>query len=125
MKVIPLIKCIDMGESLHFYTEVLDFEMIVAWPSTKFPTFCVIRKDNTEIHLSANSGDGFNRNVVHVAVKDVNELVNKFRSRGLDTTLKKEAPVQDLVDQTWCSKEFFVTDPSGNTLRFGQKLSQA
>jgi catechol 2,3-dioxygenase-like lactoylglutathione lyase family enzyme len=33
MKIVPVIKCGDLQRSLHFYTEVLDFER--KWPDTK------------------------------------------------------------------------------------------
>jgi hypothetical protein len=54
-------------------------------------------------------------------VNDVDALFQKYLSRGLDRSTKTDSPVhQSPVDQTWGSREFYVTDPDGNTLRFVQ-----
>jgi catechol 2,3-dioxygenase-like lactoylglutathione lyase family enzyme len=39
IKVIPLMKSIDMDQSLDFYTRILDFEKDGRWPSTGFTFF--------------------------------------------------------------------------------------
>ncbi len=54
---------------------------------------------------------------------DVDELFKSYLARGLDTSRKAASPVhQGPVDQTWGKREFYVTDPDGNTLRFGQVI---
>lgn len=123
MKSIPVVKCKDMQESLQFYTAVLDFELVVAWPTTSHPTFCVIRKDETELRLSSHAGDDVSGNVVYFAVNNVRVLFEKFLSRGVNTMVKMESQVHEsLIDQSSEWRELYVTDPSGNTLRFGQDL---
>ena len=43
------------------------------------------------------------------------------RARGLDPSGKPDSPVhQGPLDQTWGTREFYVDDPDGNTLRFTQ-----
>lgn len=43
--------------------------------------------------------------------------------RGLPIPVDGASPVhQAPVDQTWGWREFYVTDPDGNTLRFGERL---
>jgi catechol 2,3-dioxygenase-like lactoylglutathione lyase family enzyme len=122
-KVIPLIRCIDMTVSLSFYTTILDFELLGRWPDTGSPSFSIVEKDGITIQLSSHSGDGVVGNVVYIIVKDIDTLFHKYLSRGLDVTTKRDSPVhQGPLDQTWGWREFYVTDPSGNTIRFGEKL---
>ena len=53
---------------------------------------------------------------------DADRLFRKFVSRGLDASAKPQSPVhQGPVDQTWGTREFYVDDPSGDTLRFTQR----
>jgi len=51
----------------------------------------------------------------YVYVDDVDALHAEFMAKGVPHL----DPVQD---QTWGMREFAVTDPDGNTLRFGQEL---
>jgi hypothetical protein len=91
--------------------------------NTSVPAYSIIKKENIEIHLSSHAGDGLIGNVVYWVVKDIDTLFNRFLARGLDTSNKIDSPVhQGPVDQTWGWREFYVTDPSGNTMRFGEKL---
>jgi catechol 2,3-dioxygenase-like lactoylglutathione lyase family enzyme len=122
LKVIPVMKCNDMPEALSFYTKILGFELLDAWPP-EAPVYCALSNADVVINLSTNSGDGIAGNVVFIAVRGLDDLFKTFIARGLDTTKKKESPVhQGPLDQTWGWREFYVTDPSGNTLRFGEKL---
>ena len=52
-------------------------------------------------------------------IKSSDERYETFRSRGLNTTPRRESPIHTaLVDQTWGLREFAVTDPDGNNLCF-------
>jgi catechol 2,3-dioxygenase-like lactoylglutathione lyase family enzyme len=123
IKVIPLMKSIDMDQSLDFYTRILDFEKDGRWSSTGSTSFSQIHRDDIYIQLSTHGGDGTAGNVATVVVEGIDELFEKYVLRGLDTKEKVNSPVhQGPIDQTWGWREFYVTDPSGNTLRFVQKL---
>ena len=108
-----------MKESIAFYVDILDFKLIGIWPENDGPSFCILTRENEEIHLSTHSGDGAYGNVVSILVNDIDTLITKFIGRGLDTASKKESPVhQGPVHQTWGTTEFYVDDPNGNTVRF-------
>lgn len=120
MNIIPIMKCRDMDESVRFYTEVLDFKVLN--PESENSYILLIR-DGARLDLSTNSGDGVFGNRVNIIVSNVDALFQKFIRRGLNTSNKKESPVhQGPVDQTWGMREFYVDDPDGNTLRFGQLI---
>jgi catechol 2,3-dioxygenase-like lactoylglutathione lyase family enzyme len=122
MKVIPLIKCLDLDESINFYTSILGFELIGRWPDTGSPAYSVVMKDEIELHLSTHSGDGVLENDLIIVVANVDEVFRTLLSRGLDTSSKRESPVhQAPLDQSWGTRELYVNDPSGNTIRFTQR----
>ena len=35
--IIPMIKCVGMMESISFYVDVLDFELVGTWPESGSP----------------------------------------------------------------------------------------
>jgi catechol 2,3-dioxygenase-like lactoylglutathione lyase family enzyme len=119
--IIPVFKCRDMDESIAFYTKVLDFELVSRWPLEGPLSFTELNRDDDVLYLSTHSGDGAFGSVITIPVDNCDQMFEKFLSRGLDTSQKKESPVhQGPVDQSWGTREFYVTDPNGNTLRFVQ-----
>jgi catechol 2,3-dioxygenase-like lactoylglutathione lyase family enzyme len=121
MKIVPVIKSVDLQRSLRFYTQVLDFER--KWPGYEEREMANgvidLVRDGAELQLSRHSGDGVFGSVNRVFVEDVDERFVTFRTRGLDTTLRPESPIHTApVNQTWGLREFAVTDPDGNGLCF-------
>jgi uncharacterized glyoxalase superfamily protein PhnB len=117
MKLIPLLRVLNMKEAIAFYTEVLDFELKYPYNENDWGA-CLIQGD-AELQLTSGEGDQKSGIAVYVSVPEVDALFQKYLERGLDTPRKKESPVhQGPLDQTWGTREFYVTDPSGNTLRF-------
>lgn len=122
MKVVPIMKCKDMQESLSFYTGILDFEVKYPGESPNDGVMHIVNGD-AEIQLSVHGGDGVFGNAINLRVDDVDGLFRKYLSRELDISGKKESPVhQGPIDQSWGMREFYVDDPSGNTLRFGKAI---
>lgn len=117
--IIPNFKCRDMDESISFYTKILDFELVGRWPAEGFLSFSELNREGDALYLSTHSGDGAFGSVITIPTDSCDTLFTKFISRGLDTSRKKESPVhQGPVDQSWGNREFYVTDPSDNTIRF-------
>ena len=117
--IIPNFKCRDMDEAIAFYTKVLDFELVGRWPPQGSPSFSELNREDDILYFSTHSGDGAFGSVITIPTNSCDKLFNKFIRRGLDTSHKKESPVhQGPVDQSWGNREFYVTDPSGNTVRF-------
>ena len=121
MKIIPVLKCRDMKESIFFYTAILDFK--IKYPDSPEDVVVNLVNGDAEIQLSVLGGDGVFGSAINVRVEEVDNLFKKYMERGLDTSKKKESPVhQSPLDQTWGVREFYVTDPNGNTLRFGKEI---
>jgi catechol 2,3-dioxygenase-like lactoylglutathione lyase family enzyme len=121
MKIVPVIKCSNLQRSLHFYTEILDFER--KWPGYEDLEMANgvidLVRDGAELQLSRHAGDGVFGSVNRVFVDDVDERYATLRARGLNTTQRPGSPIHTApVDQTWGLREFAVTDPYGNNLCF-------
>lgn len=118
MKIVPVIRCSDIKASLKFYTEILDFVP----EYSEVPSNAVVvdvSKGDAVLQLSVLSGDGSFGAAINVEIDNVDPLFERYLSRGLDTSGHLDSPVHTgPVDQSWGSREFYVTDPDGNTLRF-------
>ncbi len=123
MKMIPLFKCRNLKDAVDFYTCILDFELKYADPAANDWGGADLINTDVELQLTTYESDTLYGSVVNVWVDDVDGLFNKYLERGLDTSHKKNSPVhQGPLDQTWGTREFYVTDTDGNTLRFCRSL---
>ena len=124
MAIIPTVRCSRMAASLAFYTKVLDFQCIDDSSDHEDPAFSILVREGDRLFLSSHRGDGEFGQAVAVLVDDVDALVRKFLDRGLKTPGNPGSPVHEgPTDQTWGTREFYVDDPDGNTLRFTQGWS--
>lgn len=123
MAIIPTVRCRSMRTSLAFYTGVLDFERTDGDDDLGDPCFSVLSRDGGQLILSSHRGDGAFGQSIAITTHDVDGLVRKFRERGLQTPGNPDAPEhvhEGPINQTWGTREFYVDDPDGNTLRFTQ-----
>lgn len=117
MKIIPLFKVRSMRAALLHYTGVLDFSVI-----SGEDTIADLVNGDAELQLTTYESDALFGSVANIWVEDVDALFAKYLSRGLNTSAKPQSPVhQRPTNQTWGSREFYVTDADGNTLRFCQQ----
>jgi catechol 2,3-dioxygenase-like lactoylglutathione lyase family enzyme len=124
MKIVPLFKVRNLKQAIAFYTGVLDFEL-------QYPEEHALRwggadlvKAGVELQLTTHESERLFGSVANIWVDDVDGLFQKYLSRGLDTSGKGNSPVhQGPLDQTWGTREFYVTDIDGNTLRFCKSIS--
>ena len=125
MPIIPTVRCRRTKTSLAFYTRVLDFEHVDGDDDLSDPCFSVLARDGDQLFLSSHSGDGEFGQAIVVTSDDVDALFRQFRERGLRTPGNPDAPQavhEGPIDQSWGTREFYVDDPDGNTLRFTQVL---
>ena len=120
MKIIPLLRCNNLKEAISFYTNVLDFTL-------KYPDDAdnewVIELINNNAEILLASMDGTPRISIYVKVDDVDTIFEKYVDRGLVVPNHPDSPVHNCpIDQTWGLREFYVNDPSGNTLRFATPI---
>jgi catechol 2,3-dioxygenase-like lactoylglutathione lyase family enzyme len=112
-----------MRNSLAFYTDILDFERVDGDDVLDDPSFSLLARGGDLLILSSHRGDGEFGQAVVVTTEGLDSLVRTFRKRGLKTPGNPDAPVavhEGPLDQTWGTREFYVDDPDGNTIRFVQ-----
>lgn len=123
MSLIPLMRCRDLRAAVAFYTTILDFERIDGDDDPAKHDLIMLGRGVYQLAIARD--DGVFGTVVLVATPDVDATFRLFRRRGLRTPGNPEAPMQvheGPIDQTWGTREFYVEDPDGNTLRFTQPL---
>lgn len=121
--MIPIFRCRDMEASISFYTGILDFELKEPDASPKDWVVALVNGE-AEILLTSLEGDQKPGFAVNVQVDDVDRLFEKYVKRGLDTSNKEGSPVhQGPINQSWGTREFYVTDADGNTLRFCKPIA--
>ena len=121
MKIVPFFKVRDLQEAIDFYTKILDFE--IKYPDEPFDGWG-IDLINGEAELQLSVLEGMTDLAINVFVDDVDVLFEKYTKRGLNQSHSTESPVHlGPINQTWGRKEFYVTDPSGNTLRFAATIN--
>jgi len=124
MAIIPTVRCSDVRASVAFYTELLDFTRVDAAAALDDPGFCFLSRAGDPLFLSSHAGDGAFGQAIVVTTNDVDALFRALRARGLATPGDPDAPREvheGPIDQSWGTREFYVDDPDGNTLRFVQQ----
>ena len=120
MAIILLVRCRRMETSIDFYTKVLDFDCVEDG-GDRDPTFSALMRGGSLLILSSHRGDGTFGQAIVVLTDSVDALFHRFRARGLKTPGNPDAPAEvheGPIDQSWGTREWYVNDPDGNTLRF-------
>lgn len=123
MAIIPTLRCRNVRASLAFYTGVLDFRHVGGDGRLDDPAFVVLARGADRLVLSSHAGDGAFGQAVVVTTPDVDADFRRFRARGLQLPPRAatDSPVHAApLDQTWGTREVYVEDPDGHTLRFVQ-----
>jgi len=117
--MVPLFLIGDMPAAVAFYTRMLDFEL--AWGAPD-DVVVSLSRGGDELMLTSLPTDQVSRVNAHLLVADLDALFARWTARGLDQSHRTESPVHlGPVDQSWGTREFYVTDPFGNTLRVVQR----
>ncbi|MFT3701038.1 MAG: hypothetical protein QM802_01635 [Agriterribacter sp.] len=120
MKMIPLFRCSHIINAVAFYTGILDFTCDDADLSPDTDVV-LLKNGDAALMLTRLEGDQKMRIAAYVIVENVDALFEKYIARGLDVSGKPDSPVhQAPFNQTWGTREWYVSDADGNTLRFVQ-----
>lgn len=123
MTIIPTVRVRNMRAALAFYSGMLDFECVDGDEALDDPSFSLLARGNNCLFLSSHGGDGEFGQAIAVLTDNVDALFRKFREGGLATPGNPDDPRmvhEGPIDQSWGTREFYVDDPDGNTLRFIQ-----
>ena len=123
MAIVPVLHCESIGAAVAFYTTVLDFDVVGGDTGASDPGYRVLARQGDYVILSSHSGDSRPGQAVVVTSDDVDADWRRFRARGLVPAKSPDvSPVHaGPLEQTWGTREFYVNDRDGNTLRFTQR----
>lgn len=123
MAIVPVVHCRRIDAAMEFYTRVLDFELVSGDERSDDPAYRVLARRGDYLILSSHAGDSRVGQAIVVTSDDVDADWRTFRSRGLRPAKSAaESPVHaGPLEQSWGTREFYVDDPDGNTLRFTQR----
>jgi len=110
----PLLHVSNAAAARDFYCTQLGFHMEYAHGphgADGDPCYMGISRDGVWIVLSSFSGDGVAGGVANFLVDDVDALYAEFLANGVVADLPP-------ADQTWGTREMYIKDADGNSLRF-------
>lgn len=120
--LIPILRVTEMARAIDFYTRVLDFAHHSTWPGPGDPSHAVLTREGSELHLSSYPNGAVGQSVM-VRVADVDAAHRAAVARGLDQAHRTTSPVHlGPVDQSWGNREFYASDPDGNTICYAQLI---
>jgi predicted enzyme related to lactoylglutathione lyase len=105
-RIEPVLRVEDMQASLKFYVEILGFNK-ASWSND---TFAGVARDSGSLYLCV-SDQGRGGAWLWIGVDNVEPLYADLKARGITVLLPP-------TDFAW-GREFRVSDPDGNVLRFG------
>jgi catechol 2,3-dioxygenase-like lactoylglutathione lyase family enzyme len=111
---VPLLHVSNAAAAETFYCAQLGFRREFAHRPEGVPAdpcYMGVSRDGIWLHLSSFSGDGVAGGVVNLIVDDVDAIHAELIARGVPIAVGP-------VDQTWGTREMYVRDPDGNTVRF-------
>jgi catechol 2,3-dioxygenase-like lactoylglutathione lyase family enzyme len=113
---VPVLHISSAEAAEDFYCRHLGFQLEFAHrgdPNRPDPSYLGISRDGIRIHLSSFSGDAVSGGAVNLVVDDVDALHSEFLAKAVPINLPP-------INQTWGTREMYVRDPDGNSLRFQQ-----
>jgi uncharacterized glyoxalase superfamily protein PhnB len=112
---IPELHVSNATAARDFYSARLGFDCVSSWRPNELkddPCYMVFVRDGVRLHVSSFE-DGVLGGSLYVYVDDVDALHAEFAKSGVHE-------LGAVVDQTWGTREFGITDPDRNKIRFGQ-----
>lgn len=118
--MVPVFRVRSIDEALPFYRDVLGFTVHDVDPEIA-SFYALLSWKGEELHLQHDADRSGKGNSAIVRIPDADDLFAMLKGRGYSPPDRPESPVHcGPVNQTWGTREFYVDDPSGNTLCFAQ-----
>lgn len=111
---IPVLHVSSAATAEEFYCQGLGFTQQFAYrfdEKQSDPCYMGLTRDDVRLHVSSFSGDGVAGGVVFLVVRDLDELHQELRAKGVKIDMEP-------TDQSWGNREMYVHDPDGNSIRF-------
>lgn len=108
--IIPQLPSLDFEISKQFYVETLDCILV-----EEFPDLLIFIMDDIEFRLWKCEDKNISENSsIYLHVNEIDLLFEYYQQKLFGKI--------EISDRSWGMREFYITDPSGNLLKFGQKI---
>ena len=105
----PILASLDFAATEAFYAR-LGFT-----PTLRAPDYLIVARGDVELHFWACDDRAVaEQTSCYIRTPDVDALYGAFARAG-------ETPLRPPEDRPWGMREFYVWDPNGNLLRFGER----
>jgi uncharacterized glyoxalase superfamily protein PhnB len=112
-RIAPELPVTDLSKSLDYYKTKLGFDVVSEFPDG---SYAVVQRDDVAIHLFE---DGTNTQPVgvHIFTAALDDLHEELRTAGAMVT-------QAVERKPWGNRDFRVTDPFGNQIKFTEPSAE-
>ena len=111
---VPVLHVSSAANAKRFYVAGIGFQVKFAYqPDEPRPDPCYMGliRDGVIVHVSSFPGDGVAGGAANIYVTDLGALHAELVSRGVAIELEP-------TDQSWGTREMYLADPDGNSIRF-------
>jgi uncharacterized glyoxalase superfamily protein PhnB len=114
----PLLRMFDEALSREFYVTLLGFEVLFEHRyEPGLPLYMAVKRGGCELHLTGHHGDCSPGAGLRIACDDIDAFAAEINAKH---HRHARAQVQTMP---WGTRDFTVTDPSGNRLTFTNAVS--
>ncbi|MFN0102191.1 MAG: glyoxalase superfamily protein [Bryobacteraceae bacterium] len=107
-RIAPEIPVTDLRESVEYYEQKLGFQLVMEFPGGNY---AIVERDEIAIHLFQDDTRSHSPAGVHIFTNQLDDLQAELQRRGAKLT-------QDVLLKPWGNRDFRVSDPSGNEIKF-------
>lgn len=128
-RMVPELTVTDFSASLHFYTSVLGFSIMI---KRQEPDFAYISLGEAQLMLEQYHPDGWNTGELvrplgrginfQLEVDDVEQILARVHAHGVKLYRGLQDSYYSNGETSACQREFLVQDPDGYLLRFSQYI---
>lgn len=125
--MVPELTVTDFPASLHFYVNVLGFNIMI---KRKEPDFAYLNLGEAQLMLEQYHLDGWNTGELkmplgrginfQIEVDDVEQILARVHAHGVTIYRDLHESHYSIGESSACQREFLVQDPDGYLLRFSQ-----
>ena len=126
-RMVPELTVTDFPASLHFYVNVLGFNIMI---KRKEPDFAYLNLGEAQLMLEQYHSDGWNTGEFtwplgrginfQIEVDDVEQILARVHAHGVTLYRDLHESHYSIGESSACQREFLVQDPDGYLLRFSQ-----
>jgi uncharacterized glyoxalase superfamily protein PhnB len=113
-RVAPEIPVANLEESLVYYQTTLGFEVVMKMPTGDY---AIVERDHVAMHLFQDKMKSRSPISIHIFTVGLDELYAELEGRGAQVQ-------QKIVRQPWGNRDFRITDPAGNEIKFTEPLAE-